>query len=318
VALGQMGPAARSYPLGVRDPNSTPWRLLTGLQTVLWAVLALCLGNAWGSRTPDSVGLHLVETEILSELAEDQRFYFNARFYDAERGAFIGRDPKLQFWSPYSYVGNGPLDGLDPTGEEYEITLDSRCLDLAPGLSDQAHIRSASGMYYSPRIDASGAKTWSIDFTYSWEGEGIESVALPGPGTLPKLGVKVIQETGGAAAAWALENLGIDPSMIPFGIAGKGLRNSGVAGGHAPKLPEKNIASDGKISVEHYYKSGDHAPAHAHVVGGGTTTKIGPNGKPIAGSPELTAAQRAFVITNKSSIRRAVNKIGRWLSFGGN
>ena len=43
-------------------------------------------------------------------------FYFNARFYDAERGSFIGRDPKLQFWTPYSYVGNGPLVGVDPTG----------------------------------------------------------------------------------------------------------------------------------------------------------------------------------------------------------
>ena len=115
-ALGQMGPAARSYPLDVREPTSTPWRLLTSLQTVLWAVLALCLGSAWGSRTPDSVGLHQVKTEILSELAEDQCFYFNARFYDAERGAFIGRDPKLQFWTPYSYVGNGPLVGVDPTG----------------------------------------------------------------------------------------------------------------------------------------------------------------------------------------------------------
>jgi RHS repeat-associated protein len=44
-------------------------------------------------------------------------FYFNARFYDAERGAFIGRDPKLQFWTPYSYVGNGPLVGVDFDGK---------------------------------------------------------------------------------------------------------------------------------------------------------------------------------------------------------
>lgn len=45
-------------------------------------------------------------------------FYFNARFYDAERGSFIGRDPKLQFWTPYSYVGNRSLLGGDPTGQE--------------------------------------------------------------------------------------------------------------------------------------------------------------------------------------------------------
>ncbi|HOX51480.1 MAG TPA: RHS repeat-associated core domain-containing protein [Fibrobacteria bacterium] len=52
-------------------------------------------------------------------------FYFNARFYDAERGAFIGRDPKLQFWTPYSYVGNAPLVGVDPTGEDFVLSLDN-------------------------------------------------------------------------------------------------------------------------------------------------------------------------------------------------
>jgi len=65
--------------------------------------------------------------------------------------------------------------------------------------------------------------------------------------------------------------------------------------------------------VEHNYKSNDHAPAHAHVVGGGKTTRIGPNGKPLEGDPELTAVQRSVVEANKSAIRRAVNKIGRWL-----
>jgi hypothetical protein len=82
-----------------------------------------------------------------------------------------------------------------------------------------------------------------------------------------------------------------------------------------PTLPPKTLASEGDVRVEQYYRSGDHPPAHAHVKGGGESTRIGPNGKPLAGQPELTGPQRAAVDANKATIRSAVNKIGRWLKF---
>ena len=74
-------------------------------------------------RTPRRSGsaaraLRRADPQVRSRPAKDARYYFNARFYDAERGAFIGRDPKLQFWTPYSYVGNGPLLGIDPDGQK--------------------------------------------------------------------------------------------------------------------------------------------------------------------------------------------------------
>jgi len=47
---------------------------------------------------------------------ESGEYYFAARYYNPERGSFIGRDGKHQFYSPYEYVGNGPLLGSDPTG----------------------------------------------------------------------------------------------------------------------------------------------------------------------------------------------------------
>jgi RHS repeat-associated protein len=100
----------------VRKSNPTPRRLLASLQTCLWAVFALCLGNAWGMRTIDPLDLPKAERQILSESAEDAGYYFNARWYSPERGSFTGRDIAEQFWTPYSYVGNGPLTGIDPTG----------------------------------------------------------------------------------------------------------------------------------------------------------------------------------------------------------
>jgi len=82
-----------------------------------------------------------------------------------------------------------------------------------------------------------------------------------------------------------------------------------------PTLPDREIASDGEVSIEHNYRGGDHGPAHAHVVGGGRTTKIGQNGKPLKGQPELTSQQQKVVNANKSAIRRALGKIGRWLDY---
>lgn len=83
----------------------------------------------------------------------------------------------------------------------------------------------------------------------------------------------------------------------------------------APTLPDKKIAEGGGVTVEHNYRSNDHGPAHAHVVGEGDTTRIGRNGKPLAGDPELTPKQAAVVKENKSTIRNALGKIGRWLDF---
>jgi hypothetical protein len=80
-------------------------------------------------------------------------------------------------------------------------------------------------------------------------------------------------------------------------------------------LPQKTIAKDGDVIVEHYYRGGDHPPAHAHVKGGGATVKVGPNGRPLAGEQKLSATQQAAVDANKSTVRKAVNKIGRWLKF---
>jgi RHS repeat-associated protein len=44
--------------------------------------------------------------------------YFGKRYYDAEIGEWTSMDPDYQFWSPYSYAGNGtnPISGIDDYG----------------------------------------------------------------------------------------------------------------------------------------------------------------------------------------------------------
>lgn len=112
---------------------------------------------------------------------------------------------------------------------------------------------------------------------------------------------------GGISVVIATVFLGGGPEI------GDGERPKGTT---KPTLPDKTLASDGKVTIEHYYKSGDHPPAHAHVRGGGADTRIGPNGKPAtkADAP-MTRAQQKVYDANKSQVRRAINKIGRWLAW---
>ena len=82
-----------------------------------------------------------------------------------------------------------------------------------------------------------------------------------------------------------------------------------------PVLPAGTIVNSGSIKIEHYYKTDDHPPAHMHVVGGGGKTRIGANGKPLKGDPELTKAQKKVVEDNLPTIRSAGKKIGKWLDY---
>lgn len=82
-----------------------------------------------------------------------------------------------------------------------------------------------------------------------------------------------------------------------------------------PTLPNKTIVNERGVTVEHYYKSGDHAPAHMHVEGGGSSTKIGTNGKPIKESAELSKTQQSVIQDDKSTIRSAGQKINNYQNY---
>ena len=101
------------------------------------------------------------------------------------------------------------------------------------------------------------------------------------------------------------------------GVAVHNAPYRGKKGTTCPTLPPSTLVEEGGVRIVHYYKSNDHGPAHAHVVGGGPKTRIGPNGHPLKGDPKLTARQRAVVDANRSRVRRCINKIGRWLAYGG-
>lgn len=62
-----------------------------------------------------------------------------------------------------------------------------------------------------------------------------------------------------------------------------------------PSLPPHVIVNDGGITIQHFYRSGDHGPPHLHLDGGGVSTRIGQNGRPLAGDPPLLPAQQTII-----------------------
>jgi hypothetical protein len=79
-----------------------------------------------------------------------------------------------------------------------------------------------------------------------------------------------------------------------------------------PTLPNSTIVNEGGVRVRHYTRGAEHPPAHAHVTGEGPSTRIGANGKPLAGDPALSPAQKRVVDENLSFIRSALNKVKQW------
>ena len=51
-----------------------------------------------------------------NDMASFDLYACGARFYDAQLGRFHSVDPLNQYHSPYNYVGNNPINMIDPTG----------------------------------------------------------------------------------------------------------------------------------------------------------------------------------------------------------
>ncbi|MBT2333027.1 RHS repeat protein [Variovorax paradoxus] len=99
----------------------------------------------------------------------------------------------------------------------------------------------------------------------------------------------------------------------PLGLNKKKKRCQTRKNSTEPALPEKIIASDGNLRLEHYVRSGDHAPAHFHLRGeGGLNIQVGQNGNPLDSKTKLTAAQQTFIDNNKPKLRSSVDRIQRW------
>lgn len=82
---------------------------------------------------------------------------------------------------------------------------------------------------------------------------------------------------------------------------------------NANGLPDSEIGSSSYGKIVHYYHGNDHAPPHVHVYDkDGKVTRVGQNGKPLAGDPELNRLQSKLVQQFKPQIRSSISQIMKW------
>lgn len=79
----------------------------------------------------DCRGLRGSQNVSYSENFDPSYNLVGARYYDADVGVWTSVDPMRQFWSGYSYTGNGynPVNGLDPDGNCFGTITDYVCPD---------------------------------------------------------------------------------------------------------------------------------------------------------------------------------------------
>ena len=110
----------------------------------------------------------------------------------------------------------------------------------------------------------------------------------------------------GAKAASKVDNAITSTSKVVNGIKSSKNVTNAPKGRRGTTIAKKN-----GVTIETYGSNDVHKPAHAHVKGKGKHVRIGPNGKPLKGQPELSNQQKNVVDENISAIRREVNKIGK-------
>ena len=113
------------------------------------------------------------------------------------------------------------------------------------------------------------------------------------------IGAVVMAAGGTAAMATAATGAVVTVGTAAAVTAGSAMVGVGMAA-VADGIQQAVVVKENGVTVESYYPNDHGNPAHLHVKGGGKSTKIGPQGKPVRGYPELTPQQRPFFIWYRS------------------
>lgn len=215
--------------------------------------------------------------------------------YDPSVGRFISSDPAKAGTNWYAYCENDPLECADPSGLDGWGDIGNFLIGLGKGIANS--FIPDGGMIvpttilrpedYGPFFNTPGKPIFDIGSSE--------------------------QEQSGSQIGLAF---GSALQLAEMAIPGVGEEEAGVAASrpNIPELPPSTIARRGEITIEHYHGSiaGEHGPPHAHVNGGGAPTKIGMNGKPLKGFPELSRPQQNLVNDSLPQIKKVLMKVGRW------
>jgi len=259
--------------------------------------------------------------------------YYQSRYYDPAIGTFISPDTVIPDatsvfgYNRYMYGFGNPLKFSDPTGHDPQCDVGTSACDTEWGLwrqyqqtedawSSWDDFKQGYSNYaqYMANPD-SYVQDWLVRAqmaTGDWDAT-VDRLALAETYSTSVLGEPVPAFFDDDTPRNVLYQLAEQGKSI--GDSGVVILTMGVGAFTPPQLPPRIIVQQNGVTIQHYYRGGDHGPPHLHVSGEGENTRIGQNGYPIDGSPELTSAQRNVVMANRSTIRGAVDRIMRWYRY---
>jgi RHS repeat-associated protein len=267
---------------------------------------------------------------------ETELDYFEARYYSSVLGRFTSPDEftggptelfaevaahnptfyaelaEPQSLNKYAYCLNSPFKFVDPDGHQTTLAdyvyVAKAAVNAAPTAADAARaVGKVFGNIHRTIMSLGGTEPAII------EGPSNETEARVMQATENQLFLSGFAGRGGAAGTM-MGKAKPATTVTALGETAQVVRKAGGALTE-PTLPPKTVIQQDGVKVVHYTASGDHAPAHLHVKGKGAEVRVGQNGKPLKNDPELSATQKRVVEQNKSTIRKAVDKIQRYHRF---
>ena len=123
--------------------------------------------------------------------------------------------------------------------------------------------------------------------------------------------INTIADSEASVGDKVVAGLSLASELLPVSVedvkdAGKVVKTIGNKG-----RPGTIIAKENGITIKTYGTNDAHKPAHAHVTGKGSEVRVGPNGKPLKGQPELTTQKKRVVDNHKKALRKEVKAIGK-------
>ena len=255
-------------------------------------------GGQWGAYT-DTPGYAGVS---LGGARHAGLILLTHRYYNPDTGRFLTRDPIGYEGGAnvYAYCRNNPVMGCDPSG-------------LTEGW-DLIFLAWDAGNIIADYVTGAPAAETAMD----WGALGIDGAltlipgAPAGPGHFAMAGAKASLQVATKVSQTARAAQGIYHTASSTAKLVDLVKDRRTV---EPKLPQSSVASHGDVEFKHYYGGGgDHLELHMHVIGGGRETKILPNGQPMKGFTPLTQQQMRAFMLNKPAIRKAFNKLGRYIN----
>ena len=250
---------------------------------------------------------------------ESNLYYLNTRYYDPDTMRFISLDSveykdynTLGGLNLFVYCNNNPVMNVDPDGS-FVISLSALIIGAIVG----ATLAFGTVAYLDYKDDGhifNGSIKWYDYLGATLLGGVIGAIAGVAVGGIAGMSFTATIPTIGFVNAGGALSIGITGSVTLTVSGTQILTGVGLAG--LSVMMAKKVGKYGGYKVNHNYPN-DHQPAHVHVYGddihrGSHGIRVGIDGKPLEGEPELPSGARKAV---KKLLNDIIDALKPWIGW---